>query len=243
MYQFKQLKAKYLFVSEVIKPSGENCIYSKVEVLTALPNLVEGLNFFLEGSFGERINGNALTDFNDVMLKLGQSLYPIELNVLKTGKIKRVKNFEEIQGQWSKECKNILATHKNAHWVERYINMTSKNIRSEESFLRMLRQNSFTQLFFMEEGAIKQHVRLCAFPFADTVIDVEFDVKSSYENEYHYKAEIEKVDEKIGSSHGELEVRYTGKGQPESILFQYRAEVISEGFYTKRITIKLTTNK
>lgn len=243
MYRFKQLKAKYSFCSEVTKPSGESLVYSKTEHVEVLPNLVEGLNFFLKGSSDERINGSELADFDNIMLKLGKSLHPIQLQVLKTGRIKRVKYFEEIQERWDKECKDILATHKNAYWVERYINMTSQNVRSEEAFLRTLCQNSFTQLFFMEEGAITQHVNLRAFPFADNVIEVELELKSSRNNEYHYKAEIGKVDEKICGGHGELKAIYSEKGQPESILFQYRVEVAGEGFYTKGVTIKLITNK
>lgn len=93
MYRFKQIKAKYNFVSEVVKPSGEHSVYSKTEIVEALPNLVEGLNFFLKGSTDVLIDGLGPENFDLIMHRLGQSLYPIELNVLKTGKIKRVKNF------------------------------------------------------------------------------------------------------------------------------------------------------
>lgn len=243
MYKFKQIKAKYNFVSEVVKPSGECSVYSKTELVDALPNLVEGLNFFLEGSTDVLIDGLGPENFDLIMHRLGQSLYPIELNVLKTGKIKRVKNFAEIQKRWSKECKNILTTHKNAYWVGRYINMTSRNICSEVSFLETLRQNNFIQLFFMEEGAVKQPVELCAFPFADNHIRVGFNLASSNETEYHYKSEIGKIDDRICSGNGELGIRYTEKGQPEYIRFLYRIEVSGEGFYSKRMTIKLITDK
>lgn len=239
MYHFKQLKAKYSFCSQVMKPSGESLVYSKTEHVEVLPNLVEGLNFFLKGSSDERINGSKPADFDNIMLRLGKSLYPIQLQVLKTGRIKRVKYFEEIQKRWSKECKNILLTHKNAYWVERYIHMTSKNVRSEEMFLKTLCQNSFMQLFFLEEGATTQHISLYAFPFADNVMEVDFELKSTRDNEYHYKSEIGKVDEKIGSEYSELNFKYTEKGLPENITFHYMAEVVDQGFYTKRITIKL----
>lgn len=243
MYKFKQIKAKYNFVSEVVKPSGEHSVYSKTEIVEALPNLVEGLNFFLKGSTDVLIDGLGPENFDLIMHRLGQSLYPIELNVLKTGKIKRVKNFAEIQKRWGKECESILATHKNAYWVGRYINMTSKNICSEVSFLETLRQNNFIQLFFMEEGVVKQPVELCAFPFADNHIRVEFNLASSDGTEYHYKSEIGKIDEKICSGYGDLKVAYTEKGQPVSVLFQCMVEVAGEGYYKKRTKIELIKNK
>lgn len=243
MYRFKQIKAKYNFVSEVVKPSGERSVYSKTELVDALPNLVEGLNFFLKGSADVLIDGLGPENFDLIMHRLGQSLYPIELNVLKTGKIKRVKNFAEIQKRWGKECESILATHKNAYWVGRYINMTSKNICSEVSFLETLCRNNFIQLFFMEEGAVKQQVELWAFPFADNHIRVEFNLASSDGTEYHYKSEIGKIDEKICSGYGDLKIAYTEKGQPAYIRFLYRIEVSGEGFYSKRMTIKLLTDK
>lgn len=243
MYRFKQIKAKYSFVSEVIKPSGERSVYSKTELVDALPNLVEGLNFFLRGSTDVLIDGLEPENFNLIMYRLGQSLYPIELNVLKTGRIKRVKNFAEIQKRWDKECKGILATHKNAYWVGRYINITSRNISSEVSFLETLCRNNFIQLFFMEEGAVKQHVELYAFPFADNHIRVEFNLASSSQTEYHYKSEIGKIDERICSGQGELRISYTEKGQPGYIRFLYRVEVPGEGFYSKKMTIKLITDK
>lgn len=243
MYKFKQIKAKYNFFSEVIKPSGERSVFSKIEMVDVLPNQGEGLNFFLKGNTDVLVDGHEPEDFDLIMYRLGQSLYPIELVVLKTGKIKQINNFAEIQNRWSKECKSIIATYKNAYWIERYINITSKNICSEVSFLDTLGQNNFIQLFFMEQGTIKQHIELSAFPCANSHISVEFNLTSSNETGYQYKSKIGKIDEKICSGDGELNIIYTEKGQPEYIRFLYRAEVHGEGFYSKIVTINLITNK
>lgn len=243
MYRFKQIKAKYSFVSEVIKPSGECSVFSKIEQIEAMPNLVEGLNFILRGSEDEYINGDELTGFDAIMQRLGGSLYPIELQVLKAGKLKRVKNLSEINKRWNNETKDILTTHKNAYWVERYINMTSKNIRSEESFLSSLSRNSFIQLFFMGKNVVEQNINMTAFPFADSVFNLYFHLQTSFERECHYKAIIGKVDDRICSGHGDLKIAYTEKGQPVSILFQCMVEVVGEGYYKKRIKIASIENK
>ena len=87
MYKFKQIKAKYNFFSEVIKPSGERSVFSKIEMVDVLPNRGEDLNFILKGSTDVLVDGHEPEDFDLIMYRLGQSLYPIELVVLKTGKI------------------------------------------------------------------------------------------------------------------------------------------------------------
>ena len=50
MFRFKRIKAQYNFLSEITTPAGGYSVYSKTEQVEALPNLVEGLNFFLKGS-------------------------------------------------------------------------------------------------------------------------------------------------------------------------------------------------
>lgn len=239
MYRFKQIKARYSFVSEVIKPSGECSMYSKEEMVEVLPNLVEGLNFTLRGASHELIDGVEVKDFDLIMSRLGQSLYPIELNVLKTGEIKRLKNFEDIQSRWNRKSKDVLQTNKNAYWVERYINMTSKNIRNEEHFMNALSRNNFIQLLFIDEATQKQRMVLSDFPFTGSNIDTEYNLVSSQHGCYCYSTEIDKVDDRIRFVYGDITVSYTEKGLPKYVSVYCTAEVVNEGFYRKRMTMKL----
>ena len=50
MFRFKHIKAQYNFLSEIMTPAGGHSVYPKTEQVEALPNWVEGLNFFLKGS-------------------------------------------------------------------------------------------------------------------------------------------------------------------------------------------------
>lgn len=239
MYKFKQIKAKYNFISDALEPSGKHSTYSMIEHISALPNLIEGLNFTLCGITNELIDGNPLQDFNLIMSQLGQSLYPIELNVLKTGKIKKLKNLEDIQKRWKLESEKILSTYENAYWVERYINMTSKNLVNEDSFMKALVRNSFIQLFFMEEAALQQRIQIYDFPFNGNTLNVIFDGVNSDNSEYHYNSVLESTDECICSGKGEMVILYSAKGLPLKISFFYRIEVADEGYYTKRVNIEL----
>lgn len=238
MYRFKQIKARCSFVSEVIKPSGECSVFSKIEQIEVLPNLVEGLNFTFRGATQELIDGIELKDFDLIMSRLGKSIYPIELNVLKNGHIKRLKNYTDIQTRWNKECKNILSMHKNAYWVERYINITSKSVNNENSCTNVLKLNNFIQLLFIDEGALKQRFTLCDFPFGGNKTELEFELATSNANCYCYYSKTSDM-----GGRGEMIVRYTEKGLPENIEFKYLTEVANEGMYRKQISIKLIDKK
>ncbi|MCC8171287.1 MAG: hypothetical protein LIP00_05760 [Parabacteroides sp.] len=242
MYKFKQIKATYNFTSEVIQPSGVRCVYTKTELVTALPNLVEGLNFTLHGSIEETINKNPLKDFDLIMSRLGHSLYPVELNILKTGRLKRIKNFIEIKKRWREECKSILSTHKNAYWVERYLNMTSKNTDTEESFTKAFIRNSFVQLFFMEEGAPRQKITVYDFPRGYKPINIDFELEDTVSRQYRYKSSSGNVND-ITSISGTLFLIYSDKGLPLKIVFLCRIEIAREGYYTKRVQIEQTDQK
>lgn len=62
MYRFKQIKARYSFVSEVIKPLGECSVYSKTEMIEVLPCLVEGLNFTFKGELQGLVEKDAVME-------------------------------------------------------------------------------------------------------------------------------------------------------------------------------------
>lgn len=239
MYKIKSLKAIYSFFSEVIYPSGEYIRYSKIEPINVVPNLAEGLNFTLVGGDHEQINGKPLQDFDLIMSQLGHSLYPIELVVLKTGKIKRLKNLEDIKKRWQWKSDEILSTYENAYWVERYIKMTTENLADEETFMNALCRSNFMQLFFMEEAASQQYIQIYDFPFTGKTISATFDMVNSSGLEYRYQSVLEDADERICSGTGEMRVTYSDKGLPLKVAFLYRIEVAEEGYYTKKTEIEL----
>lgn len=239
MYKFKNLKAKYRFLSDVLYPIGKHSIYSKIEPISVVPNLAEGLNFTLVGGDHEQVNRKPLQDFDLIMSQLGHSLYPIELVVLKTGKIKRLKNLEDIKKRWQWKSDEILSTYENAYWVKRYIKMTTENLADEETFMNALCRSNFMQLFFMEEAASQQHIQMYDFPFTGKTISATFDMVKSSGLEYRYQSVLEDADERICSGTGEMRVTYSDKGLPLKVAFLYRIEVAEEGYYTKKTEIEL----
>jgi hypothetical protein len=243
MYKFKHIKARYRFQSETTTPSGECRPYSATYPVSSLLNLVEGLNFTLHGAEDETLDGKPLDDFDLFMSQAGHLLYPVELNVLRDGQIKHQRNYEDIKQRWENGCKNLLSTYSNSYWVERYINMASKRLVAEETFMKAFMRHSFVQLFFMEEGKQRQAYHLYDFPLKGNEINVPFELTESGYGEYHYRTVMENSTSSILSGDGELRLEYSEKGQPLAVSFYYEVDVRDEGFYSKRINIGLIENK
>ena len=187
MYRFKQIKAKYSFVSEVITPLGDSSLYNRTELVDAVHNMQEGLTFILRGAENELINNEPLKEFDFIISQLGASLYPVEMQVLKNGEIKKVCKFGEIKNRWETSSKQILSLYKNAYWVERYINMTSKNLISEEQFFETFIRNSFVQLFYIDKGIEYKKFKLYDFPFSGNYIIMDFKLIAKATYIYRYK--------------------------------------------------------
>jgi hypothetical protein len=243
MYKFKHIKAKYQFKSETTTPPGERSTYVATYPVSSLLNLVEGLNFTLHGAEDERLNGRPLDDFDLFMSQIGHLLYPVELNVLRNGQIKRLRNYEDIKQRWGNGRKDLLSTYSNSYWVERYINMASKRLVAEETFMKAFMRHSFVQLLFMEEGKREQVFRLHDFPTKGGEINVPLELVEAAYGEYRYHSVPGGMAPPLLSGDGELRLEYSEKGQPLAVSFYYEVEVRDEGFYSKRINIGLIENK
>lgn len=84
---------------------------------------------------------------NRLLIELGESLYPIELNITLDGKIDSITNFEEVKERRTKKAKELLSTFPTIPF-RRYIEMSQGYLEEEEVFRGVLVRDSFIQLFF-----------------------------------------------------------------------------------------------
>jgi hypothetical protein len=243
MYKFKHIKAEYQFRSETTDTLGERSTYAATYPISSLLNLVEGLNFTLRGAEDETLDGRPLDDFDLLMSQIGHLLYPVELNVLRNGQIKCLRNYGDIKLRWENGRKDLLSTYSNSYWVERYINMASKRLVAEETFMKAFMRHSFVQLLFMEEGTQRQAYCLYDFPLKGNEINVPLELVEAAYGEYHYHSVPGGMAPPLLSGDGELRLEYSEKGQPLAVSFYYEVEVRDEGLYSKRINIGLIENK
>lgn len=239
MYRFKHTKAAYQFSAESTLPSGERSRYAKIERINIVPNLIEGWDVIFEGPTGEALNDAPLKDFDLLASQVAQALYPMTINVSKDGAMKRIKDFDGIVQRLSTRRAELLDTHSNAYWVERYIDQCLNNATDEECFRKAIMRNSFMQLFFMQESAPTQHFISYDFPMAGIVLDWDFDLPRHEGSGTKYRTECTGDGNPILAGKGELVCRYLEKGLLEEAVLTLETEVRNEGYYDKSVKITL----
>ncbi|MDR1347215.1 MAG: hypothetical protein LBJ63_02125 [Prevotellaceae bacterium] len=95
------------------------------------------------------INGQAPQQIMDrIMLKMGKSLYPVQLIVSDNGELLSVENFAIISERWNREAQAQLSEQQNSPVVARYIANSRKNIENAEALKQSLMRDSLIKLLF-----------------------------------------------------------------------------------------------
>ena len=84
---------------------------------------------------------------NRSMIELGESLYPIELDITSEGKLHCITNFEEIKERRTDKAKELLSRFPSSSF-RKYIEMSQGNLTEEKTLRKALLKDSFIQLFF-----------------------------------------------------------------------------------------------
>lgn len=238
MYKFKQIETSYQFTSCVTFAKGPKSVYSAIEEIIALTDWGGGFNFFLNGSRENTLNGEPAQGFDQIMLRTGKALYPVELNVSKDGIVRKVNNYPEVSRRWEAERKSIIDEYKKSYFVERYLNISSKGLLSEQTLLASLKRNSFVQLLFMAPAQPSQRFTVYDFPKSGNQVDIEFDLHHTGNEGVHYKASLKEKTGEILSGDGALTCTYSEKGMPKRLSLELTFEVANEGYYNKRILVE-----
>jgi hypothetical protein len=95
------------------------------------------------------INGQIPHQIMDrIMLKMGESLYPVQLLVSNNGELLAVENFAAVSERWNSEAQAQLFQQKNSPVTARYIANSRKNIENEEALRQSLMRGSLIKLLF-----------------------------------------------------------------------------------------------
>lgn len=150
MYNFRVLKSEYELETAVeCEGTVMSTLNSSFSIDARYDNMKENFVF----TVGRRNAGVSNGDNNppglvdELMIKLGDSLFPAVLRVSNTAEILGIENFNEINGRWEKTCKEIL---ERAYSVPaaNYIELAKKNMRDEKVFLEAFGNQTFIQLLF-----------------------------------------------------------------------------------------------
>ncbi len=240
MYDFSDIDAVYRFASSVHFPNGSRSELCKTERLQGRRIGHQRYEIALTCVADILLNGAPPDDFNEIMLSLGQSLYPIVLEVTEMGLVEKVGNFEDIAKRWKTSCAEMKNLYANSFVVDQYINTSSVNMKSKDTFLKALRRNGFVQLFFNEYEQKEPKFITPDFPLRKDKTLFSFNKREWQDGEIIYSGQPEKSGEETILSGGNavLKIRKTQDGIPQTTRFLACVEVKGTGYFTKEIAIE-----
>lgn len=241
MYDFSDIDAAYRFVSSVFFPDGSKSELCKTERLQGRRIDDKHYEITLLGATDVLLNGAPPDDFNEIMLMLGESLYPIVLEVTEMGDIVKVCNFEDIEKRWKSSCSDIKNLCENSFVVEQYINSSSVNMRNKDVFLNTLKQTGFVRLFFNGYEQKDTEFIVSDFPMRKDKVLFSFDKWELQDEESICRSQLEKPEERVAILGGDavLKIKRTPKGIPRTAKFLARVEKKEKGYFMKETRIEL----
>jgi len=152
MYDFREINSEYILTTTIGNSLG---LESSLEVIYSIKagyrSFDEDFMFSIDR---KRIKLNAKKQdsyalVDQMMQRIGDALYPVDLIVSSDAKILNVKNFEEVLNRWNSEVDNIL-TDSYSLPVKRYIDMAKPNMTDKKNFLKAFSRQTFIQIFFRD---------------------------------------------------------------------------------------------
>ncbi|KGN69794.1 hypothetical protein HQ40_03840 [Porphyromonas gulae] len=143
---FRPLSRIYLTRIRQIIPEKTVRQYTGKTLLEMDEMRPDGFRCLLLRRYDVQIEHAASSVVNTLMIDLGESLYPIELNVHPDGKIRKIVNFEEIRKRRMDKAAELL-NHFPTMNFRKYIEMAQENLIDEKALQKALLRDSFIQLF------------------------------------------------------------------------------------------------
>lgn len=190
-----------------IKDSGK---YSEFEATYSISLIRDGKSFHCELDRSNVLinqrRPNKLMD--QIMLDIGNSIYPIKMIIDSEMQIRDILNFDEIKSNWNICTQKYLEKYPSAE-MDRYVRMATVNLTSKQNFIHALYQDTFFNLYFrdiispIEEGEAKA-IQWVNFPVKSRNSTYLYSFNSS-ENIIHASGEIMKI---TPSQEGNYEMNY-----------------------------------
>ena len=154
MYKFRVLEAFYDLDIVLIYPDFMRERYHcREHVIVHYSREQNTFSFDMIDRRDIQINGKAPEETVDqMMIELGDALYPFSLQISPDGEILKVYSFEEIRGRWFKKAKELLNKNRISPF-KKYLQISQRNMKTEETFRKTLMKNSFFKFYFLPGNA------------------------------------------------------------------------------------------
>lgn len=190
-YEFGSLDAVFDVDITLSYPDFTEVHYHSNEKVTARYKQEESLYLFrLDGCEQPLLNGKAPTEIMDtLMVELGHAIYPVTLSVNAGGEILDVRNFQDITKHWKEKADELLEKYPTHHF-RRYLEISSRNLKDEETFLQTLQKNTFVHLFFIPFNATDLMVNFNDFPEKNGITSFFCEKKTAKSELHEYVAKL-----------------------------------------------------
>lgn len=189
MYKFRYLDAHYAVEMKVGHSDGsEHCVCMSFAVVAKYQNEEQRYMISINR---EKVKLKDSTDdenpAHDVMIELGNALYPVMMYVLADGTIVGVANFEDICKRREAVCQDIL---RKAYSISTatYIELSKSNFADEKAFIETFCNQIFIQLLFVNPDSDHFEVQLMNLKHAGSTDIMHFKKKISEVGNFAFTA-------------------------------------------------------
>ena len=171
MLDFKLLNTFYDVDITLKYPDYRHTYYHCREHLIARYNKAEDrYNITLEERDNILLNNEYPKEIMDIlMIEIGNSIYPIEIEATSEWEVLKIKNYKEIKQQWIDKTQELLKKYETLPF-KRYVEITSRNINNESKFRETLEKNTFMKLVLKPLNAESFKFSFDDFPQKGTTV-------------------------------------------------------------------------
>jgi len=210
-YEFGSLDAVYDVDITLSYPDFTEVHYHNSEKVTARYKQEESRYLFrLEEREQPLLNGEAPVEIMDtLMIEFGNAIYPVTLSVNANGEILDVRNFPDITKRRKEKADELLEKYPTHHF-RRYLEISSRNLKDEETFLQAMQKNTFVYFFFVPFNTTDLMVNFNDFPEKNGISTFFCEKKETQSDLHEYVARMVYPSESNGE--GSIVYRYSPLG-------------------------------
>lgn len=235
MYKFKSLKSRYSITIHYRLPDYTETEYKSKMVVEAKKEKDNYL-FTLTDRLDVTLNNNEPEKVMDyLMMQLGNSLYPLELNVSPVGEFGSIQNFENVRDNWNKKAGDLLKNNPTDAF-KKYIEMSGRNFVNERRLKKVLCRDTFIQLYFQAWGG--KMLEIDCFNFPSQSRKTTYFAQHRGDNTACYDLMPAFLEKNMKGAGGILDYKLSDAGEIEWVKAEFYLLTPTSEIYKKGVTIE-----
>ena len=236
-------KKSYQLFSEMLLPNGYKSSYQDIVAFSYAKKLIKPLSIEINKRGQNLVDGEYSQEFDFIMSWLGNALYPITVRMNDLGETTGIENIDEVKERYATEGQKIIDYYEQDSLVADYVKGCIAKVQDEKEVLQCISQSNIYQLATLYIAITAREYRLVDFPFVGDVITFCLSIEDEDEQEILLNIPEIKTERKILSHVGKAYVHKTGKGTFDHIQLMLELEIEDEGYYTRKLELKLISEE